>query len=71
MVETPEGFIVAQLTEVVKPDAAIDKAGYDAARTAVSRSLSNDVATVFIDALRRREQPSVNQQNFDSVVQPR
>ena len=32
MVETPEGFVVGQLAEVVKPDAATDKAGYDQAR---------------------------------------
>ncbi len=34
MVETPDGFVVAQLAEVVKPDAAADKAGYDQARAA-------------------------------------
>ena len=71
MVETPEGFVVAQLAEVVKPDAATDKTGYDQARVAVSRSIGNDVATVFVDALRQRAAPRVNQQNFDNVIQPR
>jgi peptidyl-prolyl cis-trans isomerase D len=71
MIETPDGFIVAQLAEVVKPNAATDKAGYDQAREAITRSLSNDVATVFVDAVRARAKPQINQANFDSVVQPR
>jgi peptidyl-prolyl cis-trans isomerase D len=71
MVETPEGFVVAQLAEVVKPDAATDKTGYDQAREAISKSISNDLATVFVDALRQRAKPQTNQQAFDNVVQPR
>jgi peptidyl-prolyl cis-trans isomerase D len=70
MIETPEGFVVAQLAEIVKPDAATDKAGYDQARAAVAKSISNDLGTVFIDALRKRANPRINQQGFDSVVQP-
>jgi peptidyl-prolyl cis-trans isomerase D len=69
MVETPEGFVVAQLAEIKQPDAASDKAGYDQARTAVSKSIGNDIETVFIDALRERVGPRINQQGFDSVVQ--
>jgi peptidyl-prolyl cis-trans isomerase D len=69
MVETPEGFMVAQLTEIVKPDAGADKTGYDEARTAVTRSIGSDVETVFIDAVRQRARPQFNQQAFDSVVQ--
>ena len=71
MVETAEGFIVAQLAEIVKPDAAADKAGYEQARTAIAKSISNDVATVFVDALRQRAKSQINQQNVDSVIQPR
>jgi len=71
MIETPDGFVVAQLTEVVKPDAAADKAGYEQARTAIAKSISNDLTAVFVDALRQRAKPQINQQNFDSVVQPR
>jgi peptidyl-prolyl cis-trans isomerase D len=70
MIETPEGFVVAQLTEIVKPDAAADKLGYDQARAAVSKSISGDMTTVFVDALRQRANPQINQAGFDSVVQP-
>jgi peptidyl-prolyl cis-trans isomerase D len=71
MVETPEGFVVGQLAEVVKPDAAADKVGYDQARAAITRSISNDIATIFIDAVRSRAGLQTNQAAFDSVVQPR
>jgi peptidyl-prolyl cis-trans isomerase D len=70
MVETPDGFVVAQLTEVVRPDANADKAGYDQARSAITKSIDNDMATVFVDAVRRRAKPQTNAQAFDSVVQP-
>jgi peptidyl-prolyl cis-trans isomerase D len=70
MVETPDGFVVAQLVEVVKPNAAADKAGYEQARNAVTKSIDSDMATVFIDAVRQRAKPQINQQAFDSVVQP-
>ena len=69
LVEQPEGFVVAQLAEVVKPDAATDKAGYDQARNAVSKSISDDLAAVFVGALRQRARPRINQQGFDTVVQ--
>lgn len=69
MVQVPDGFIVAQLVEIVKPDAATDKTDYDQARAAVTKSISDDMATVFVDALRQRANPQINQQGFDSVVQ--
>jgi len=70
MVETPEGFVVAQLAEITRPDAAADKATYDQARAAVTQSLSTDLETVFVDAVRQRANPQTNRQAFDSVVQP-
>jgi peptidyl-prolyl cis-trans isomerase D len=70
MVETPEGFVVAQSAEITRPDAAADKATYDQARAAVTQSLSTDLETVFVDAVRQRANPQTNRQAFDSVVQP-
>lgn len=70
MVEGPDAFTVAQMAEAVKPDAATDNGGYDQARTAVTRSIANDMSTVFVDAVRARTNPQTNQQVFDSVVQP-
>ena len=45
------------------------QAGYDQARAAIAKSISDDMATVFVDALRQRANPRINQQGFDSVVQ--
>jgi peptidyl-prolyl cis-trans isomerase D len=69
MVETPEGFLVGQLTEIVKPDAGSDKAGFDQTKAAITKSMSNDISAVFVDALRQRAKPQINQQAFNSVVQ--
>jgi peptidyl-prolyl cis-trans isomerase D len=69
MVQTMDGFVVAQLVEIVKPDAATDKVGYDQARAAVTKSISDDLTTVLVDAIRQRANPKINQQGFDSVVQ--
>jgi peptidyl-prolyl cis-trans isomerase D len=70
MVQTEDGFVVAQLVEIVKPDPAADKTGYEQAHAALSKSISGDLTTVFVDALRLRAKPQINQQGFDSVVQP-
>jgi peptidyl-prolyl cis-trans isomerase D len=70
MVQTQDGFIVAQLVEITKPDPTKDKAGFDAARTAVQRSISDDTTTTYINAIRLRANPQINQQAFNSVVQP-
>lgn len=69
MIEVPDGFVVAQLVEVVKPQAATDKSGYDRTRSAVAKSLSDDISNVFVGAVRQRAKPQINQQGFDSVVQ--
>ncbi len=71
MVETSEGFTVGQLVEIVPPDAAADKFGFDQAKQAVSRSMQNDVQALFVDALRALGAPEINQQAFNSIVQPR
>lgn len=70
MVETPEAFIVAQPADIIEPDAKADPAGYDQARQAMTRSVANDLTTVFTDALRQRASVQINQPNFDSIVQP-
>jgi peptidyl-prolyl cis-trans isomerase D len=70
MVETAQGFLVATPVEIIAPDPAKDPAGYEQLRAAVSRTVANDLATVFSEALRLRANPRINQTNFDQVVQP-
>jgi peptidyl-prolyl cis-trans isomerase D len=71
MVEGADGFLVAQLMEIVKPDPAADKTGYEQARAAISRSIGGDIGSIVAAALRQRAAPQVQQRNFDSIVQPR
>jgi peptidyl-prolyl cis-trans isomerase D len=70
MVETPEGFVVATPVEIVAPDPAADAAGYEQLRASVAKTVSNDLATVFVEALRQRANPRINQANVDQIVQP-
>jgi parvulin-like peptidyl-prolyl isomerase len=70
MIQTPDGFVVAQLVEIQKPDPAKDKIGYDQTRSAVSRSIGDDAAMIFVNALQQRANPRINQQGYNSVVQP-
>ena len=68
MVESAEAFIVAVPAEIIEPDAKTDPVGYSQVRDAVARTLANDLATVFAEALRQRAQPQINQPVLDSVT---
>jgi peptidyl-prolyl cis-trans isomerase D len=70
MVENADGFLIATPVEIVAPDPAADKAGYDQLRAAVARTVSSDLASVFAEALRLRASPRINQANVDQIVQP-
>jgi peptidyl-prolyl cis-trans isomerase D len=70
MVENAQGFLVATAVEVISPDPAKDPAGYEQLRAAVARTVANDLASVFAEALRLRANPRINPTNFDQVVQP-
>ena len=70
MVETPEGFLVASAVEIVAPDPATDPMRYDQVRAAESRTLADDMSAAYTEALRLRANPSINQANFDQIVQP-
>jgi peptidyl-prolyl cis-trans isomerase D len=67
MVEQPDGFLVAVLAQVEAPDPKSDATDYDQVRTALARSLAQDVDEIFVQTLRERAQPRINQQNLDSV----
>jgi peptidyl-prolyl cis-trans isomerase D len=69
-VEAAEGFLVATPVEIIAPDPATDAAGYEQLRAAVARTLSNDLASVFVEALRLRANPRINQTVIDQIEQP-
>ena len=68
MVETADGFFVAQLVEIQESDPAADTAGYDRVKAAVAQSVGSDIGTLYAEALRQQAKPRINQQNFDSIV---
>ena len=70
MVETPDGFLVATPVEIIEPDPATDAAQYQQVRTAVARTVADDITAVFSEALRLRANPRINQANVDQIVQP-
>ena len=70
MVERADGFIVATPAQIVAPDPASDPADYGQVREILARSMGNDIDQIFIQALRERAAPRINQQNLDSISGP-
>lgn len=70
MVEQPDGFTVAVPAQIEPPDPKSDPADYDQVRAFLGRSLGQDVNEIFVQALRDRAQPRINQPNLDSISGP-
>lgn len=70
MVPTDSSIVVAVPAQIDIPKPDADKVQYDALRQAVNRSVGNDMATIFAQAVRERANPRINQANYDSIVQP-
>ncbi|HET6184007.1 MAG TPA: peptidyl-prolyl cis-trans isomerase [Acetobacteraceae bacterium] len=69
MVETKDGFLVAEADKIVVPDPKSKPERFAAVRDALTRSDASDIATIFTDALRARANPRINQPVFDSFLQ--
>jgi peptidyl-prolyl cis-trans isomerase D len=69
MAETATGFIVAVPTSITKPDPEKDTAGMDRVRKAGAQSVSNDLESSLMAALRARERVTINQPVYNSIVQ--
>ena len=67
MVETPDGFLVASLAEIVTPEMGADPAASGQMRTALVQALSQDVEVIFATALRERMKPRVNRTLLDTL----
>jgi len=70
MVEQSDGFVVAVPGQIEAADPKSDPADYDQVRSVLARSLGQDVNEIFVQALRDRAQPRINQQNLDSISGP-
>jgi len=67
MVETADSFIVAVPDTIVTPDPTSDPAGYNQVREALAKAVGQDVDAMFVQTLRERAQPRINQANLDSI----
>ena len=70
MVETPEGFVVAVLADVQAPPPSSDPVGYGQVRDALARAVGEDMQAIFVNAVRQRAEPRINQAAVASLASP-
>jgi hypothetical protein len=70
MVETPDSFVVAQLTDIQEPDPAKDPTGYDQLKQSLLRAEADDLEVTFVTALRNRDHPRINPGQIEAAIQP-
>ena len=68
MVQTDTAFLLAVPDQIVRPDPKQDPAGYAELRSVLARSLAQDVAGSFADALRVRAAPRIDHAQLDSFI---
>ena len=66
--EVPEGFVVAQLVAVEAPPVASDAVGGQQLQTALNAALGQDMAAVYVSAVRDRAKPTVNRTMLDGLL---
>ncbi len=69
MVESPEGFWVASVSDIQPPDPAADPAAVERIAAQLSHAISDDVEMTYAAALRTQDKPTVNRRLLDSVTQ--
>jgi peptidyl-prolyl cis-trans isomerase D len=70
MVETPDGFVVAQLTAINTPNPASDPVGYDQLKASLSSALADDMQAVFAGVVTAKANPRINQTVIQQIAQP-
>jgi peptidyl-prolyl cis-trans isomerase D len=70
MVETPDGFVVAELAEIQEPDPKSDQIGYGQVKQGLARAVAEDMQAVLASAARDRASPRVNEAAVLSIAAP-
>ncbi|WP_043339736.1 SurA N-terminal domain-containing protein [Belnapia moabensis] len=70
MARTRDGFAVAQLLEVTRPDPAADPAALARLKTETSQAMAGDLETEYVAGLRNRADVRINARLLDSLAQP-
>ncbi len=70
MVETPDGFVVAQLAQIQTPSPDSDPVGYQQLKGTLSGDLADDMQAVFAGVVTARDNPRINQTVIQQIAQP-
>jgi peptidyl-prolyl cis-trans isomerase D len=70
MAETPDGFVVAVLTDIQLPDPKADPVGYGQVKDALAQSMAEDMQNTYATAVRDRANPHVNEAAVASLATP-
>jgi peptidyl-prolyl cis-trans isomerase D len=70
MVNTPDGFMVAQLQAINAPSPATDPIGATQMRGELAQSTTSDVTDLFVEALQHRSKITLNQPVIAQLAQP-
>jgi peptidyl-prolyl cis-trans isomerase D len=70
MARTRDGFAVAQLLEVTRPDPAVDPAAMIRLKTEANQIMAGDLETEYVAALRNRADVRINARLLDTLAQP-
>ncbi len=70
MIETPDGFVVAQLSGIDTPKPGSDPVGYQQLRASLASSLADDMQAVFAGVVTARANPRINQAVIQQIAQP-
>jgi peptidyl-prolyl cis-trans isomerase D len=69
MLQTDHGFMVADLSKIVRPSPADDAQDYQEVQAAMGKALQNDIGESFLTGLQSRYKVSVNQKLLAQVAQ--
>jgi peptidyl-prolyl cis-trans isomerase D len=70
MIETPDGFVVAQLAQIQTPSPDADPVGYQQLKASLSGNLADDMQAVFAGVVTARDNPRINQAVIQQIAQP-
>jgi peptidyl-prolyl cis-trans isomerase D len=70
MIETPDGFVVAQLAQIQTPNPDADPVGYQQLKASLSGNLADDMQAVFAGVVTARDNPRINQAVIQQIAQP-
>lgn len=70
MAQTQDGYAVAQLLEVTRPDPGTDAAALARLKAEVTQAMAGDLETEYVAALRNRADVRINPRLVDNLAQP-